>query len=121
MIYLDNGATSWPKPEVVYETLGNFLRTSGANPSRGSHVMATRAAAAINDTRTKIARLLGAPDPRRVIFASNATDALNMAIKGILNPGDHAVTTVMEHNSVRTAIARAAVEWGDDDQSRRQS
>ncbi len=104
MIYLDNGATSWPKPEVVYETLGNFLRTAGANPSRGSHVMATRAAAAINDTRTKIARLLGAPDPRRVIFASNATDALNMAIKGILNPGDHAITTVMEHNSVRRPL-----------------
>ncbi len=104
MIYLDNGATSWPKPEVVYETLANFLRTAGANPSRGSHVMATRAAATINDTRAKLARLFGAPDPKRVIFAGNATDALNMAIKGILNPGDHAVTTVMEHNSVRRPL-----------------
>lgn len=104
MIYLDNGATSWPKPEVVYETLGNFLRTAGANPSRGSHVMATRAAGAISETRTKIARLLGAPDPRRVIFAGNATDALNLAIKGILNPGDHVVTTIMEHNSVRRPL-----------------
>jgi cysteine desulfurase/selenocysteine lyase len=104
MIYLDNGATSWPKPEVVYETLANFLRTAGANPSRGSHVMANRAAATINDTRAKIGRLLGAPDPKRVIFASNATDALNMAIKGILNSGDHAVTTVMEHNSVRRPL-----------------
>ncbi len=104
MIYLDNGATSWPKPEIVYETLANFLRTAGANPSRGSHVMANRAAAAINDTRAKIARLLGAPDPKRVIFASNATDALNLAIKGILNPGDHVVTTVMEHNSVRRPL-----------------
>lgn len=104
MIYLDNAATSWPKPEVVYETLGNFLRTAGANPSRGSHVMANRAAAIVNDTRAKIARLLGAPDPKRVIFASNATDALNLAIKGILNPGDHAITTVMEHNSVRRPL-----------------
>ena len=104
MIYLDNGATSWPKPEVVYETLGNFLRVAGANPGRGSHIMATRAASAISDTRTKIARLFGAPDPRRVIFAGNATDALNMAIKGILNPGDHVVTTVMEHNSVRRPL-----------------
>ncbi len=104
MIYLDNGATSWPKPEVVYETLANFLRTAGANPSRGSHVMANRAAATLYETRVKIARLLGAPDPKRVIFASNATDALNLAIKGILNPGDHAVTTVMEHNSVRRPL-----------------
>ncbi len=104
MIYLDNGATSWPKPEIVYETLANFLRTAGANPSRGSHVMANRAAAAINETRVKIARLLGAPDPKRVIFASNATDALNLAIKGVLKPGDHVVTTVMEHNSVRRPL-----------------
>lgn len=114
MIYLDNGATSWPKPEIVYETLANFLRTAGANPSRGSHVMATRAAATINDTRSKIARLLGAPDPRRVIFASNTTDALNLAIKGVLNTGDHVVTTVMEHNSVRRplrALERSGVSF----------
>ncbi len=104
MIYLDNGATSWPKPEIVYETLANFLRTAGANPSRGSHVMANRAAAAINETRVKIARLLGASDPKRVIFSSNATDALNLAIKGVLKPGDHVVTTVMEHNSVRRPL-----------------
>jgi cysteine desulfurase/selenocysteine lyase len=104
MIYLDNAATSWPKPEIVYETLANFLRTAGANPGRGNHVMASRAAATIDETRLRLARLLGVADPRRVIFASNATDALNMAIKGILKPGDHAVTTAMEHNSVRRPL-----------------
>jgi cysteine desulfurase family protein len=104
MIYLDNAATSWPKPEIVYETLANFLRTSGANPGRGNHRMSTRAAAAIDETRLRLARLLGVADPRRVIFASTATDALNMAIKGMLRPGDHAITTVMEHNSVRRPL-----------------
>ncbi|HEX3724012.1 MAG TPA: aminotransferase class V-fold PLP-dependent enzyme [Nitrolancea sp.] len=104
MIYLDNAATSWPKPEIVYETLANFLRTAGANPGRGNHIMATRAAATIDETRLRLARLLGVADPRRVIFASNATDALNMAIKGVLKPGDHAVTTAMEHNSVRRPL-----------------
>jgi len=104
MIYIDNAATSWPKPEIVYETLANFLRTAGANPGRGNHIMSTRAAAAIDETRLRLARLLGVADPRRVIFASNATDALNMAIKGILRPGDHAITTAMEHNSVRRPL-----------------
>jgi cysteine desulfurase family protein len=104
MIYLDNAATSWPKPEIVYETLANFLRTAGANPGRGNHIMSTRAAAAIDETRLRLARVLGVADPRRVIFASNATDALNMAIKGILKPGDHAITTAMEHNSVRRPL-----------------
>ena len=104
MIYLDNAATSWPKPEIVYETLANFLRTAGANPGRGNHIMASRAAATIDETRLRLARLFGVADPRRVIFASNATDALNMAIKGILKPGDHAVTTTMEHNSVRRPL-----------------
>jgi cysteine desulfurase family protein len=104
MIYLDNAATSWPKPEIVYETLANFLRTAGANPGRGNHIMATLAAATIDETRLRLARLLGVADPRRVIFASNATDALNLAIKGVLKPGDHAVTTAMEHNSVRRPL-----------------
>ncbi|HEX7104281.1 MAG TPA: aminotransferase class V-fold PLP-dependent enzyme, partial [Nitrolancea sp.] len=104
MIYLDNAATSWPKPEIVYDTLANFLRTAGANPGRGNHIMSTRAAAAIDETRLRLARLLGVADPRRVIFTSNATDALNMAIKGVLKPGDHAITTAMEHNSVRRPL-----------------
>lgn len=104
MIYLDNAATSWPKPPGVYAALGTFLQTAGANPGRSGHRMAALAAATVDDTRRKLARLFDVGDPRRVVFAANATDALNLAIKGILSPGDHALTTVMEHNSVRRPL-----------------
>ncbi|HET7038125.1 MAG TPA: aminotransferase class V-fold PLP-dependent enzyme, partial [Thermomicrobiaceae bacterium] len=113
VIYLDNAATSWPKPEPVYAALESFLRTAGANPGRGSHVMAARAAATLDETRRKLARIIGVADPRRIVFASNTTDALNLAIKGLLRPGDHAVTTVMEHNSVRRPL-RALRDQGVD-------
>lgn len=104
MIYLDNAATSWPKPPAVYEELGAFLRQAGANPGRASHRMAARAAWTISETRRKLAWLLGVNDPRRIVFTANATDALNLAIKGTLSAGDHVVTTVMEHNSVRRPL-----------------
>ncbi|HLI52562.1 MAG TPA: aminotransferase class V-fold PLP-dependent enzyme [Thermomicrobiaceae bacterium] len=108
MIYLDNAATSWPKPDPVYQTLADFLKTAGANPGRSGHKMAALASATIDDTRAKLARLFGVSDPRRVIFASNTTDALNLAIKGTLRPGDHVVTTVMEHNSIRRPLRALA-------------
>lgn len=108
MIYLDNAATSWPKPEPVYQTLADFLKTAGANPGRSGHKMAALAAATIEETRSKLARLFDIDDPRRVIFASNTTDALNLAIKGTLRPGDHVVTTVMEHNSIRRPLRALA-------------
>jgi cysteine desulfurase / selenocysteine lyase len=104
VIYLDNAATSWPKPDIVYETLGEFLKYSGANPGRSGHKMAVRAAGTIDRTRARLAALFGAPSPDRVIFTFNATDALNFAIKGVLGAGDHAVSTVMEHNSVRRPL-----------------
>lgn len=104
MIYLDNAATSWPKPEVVYETLGSFLRHSGANPGRSGHRMAVSAAGTIDRTRNRLAALFNAPAPERVVFAFNATDAINLAIKGLLGAGDHAVSTAMEHNSVRRPL-----------------
>lgn len=100
MIYLDNAATSWPKPEPVYEALGNFLRTAGANPGRAGHRMAVAAAEAIARTRQLIATLINAEASERVVFTHNATDSLNLAIQGLLKPGDHAITTSMEHNSV---------------------
>ncbi|MEX2426371.1 MAG: aminotransferase class V-fold PLP-dependent enzyme [Thermomicrobiaceae bacterium] len=111
MIYLDNAATSWPKPEQVYETLGSFLKHSGANPGRSSHRMATSAAGTIDRTRNRIAALFNAQAAERVIFTANATDALNLAIKGVLNASDHAISTVMEHNSVRRPL-RALEERG---------
>lgn len=111
MIYLDNAATSWPKPEVVYETLGSFLKHSGANPGRSGHRMATSAAGALDRTRSRLAALFNAPKPENVIFTFNATDALNFAIKGVLSAGDHAISTVMEHNSVRRPL-RALEQQG---------
>ncbi len=111
MIYLDNAATSWPKPEGVYETLGAFLRHAGANPGRAGHRMAVDAAAALAETRLLLARLMNAGAPDRVLFAQSATDALNLAIKGILRPGDRVVTTTMEHNAV-TRPLRAMSERG---------
>jgi cysteine desulfurase/selenocysteine lyase len=100
MIYLDNAATSFPKPEAVYAGMDAFVRSSAANPGRSGHRRAVEAEAMIDETRLLLARLLGFPRPERIVFTLNATDALNMAIKGVLRPGDHAITSVLEHNSV---------------------
>ena len=106
MIYLDNAATSFPKPEPVYRGMEEFVRASGANPGRGGHRRAVEAEGMINDTRRLLARLLGVPRPERIVFGHNATDGLNMAIKGVLRPGDHAITSVLEHNSVSRPLNR---------------
>jgi len=100
MIYLDNAATSWPKPESVYQTMDEFLRTKGGNPGRGSHSMAVAAGKTVEETRMLIVRLIDAPEKERVIFTFNCTDALNLGLKGLLRPGDHVITSCIEHNSV---------------------
>ena len=100
MIYLDNAATSFPKPEQVLRGMDAFVRSSAANPGRSGHRRAVEAEAMINETRLLLARLLGFSRPERIVFTLNATDALNMAIKGVLRPGDHAITSVLEHNSI---------------------
>jgi len=110
MIYLDNAATSFPKPEAVYRGMEGFVRSSGANPGRGAHRRALEAESMIGDTRRLLARLLGAPRPERIVFTLNATDGLNMAIKGVLRPGDHAITSVLEHNSVSRPLNRLEKE-----------
>src|SRR3970282_2503502 len=99
MIYLDNAATSFPKPEPVYRGMEDFVRASGANPGRRGHRRAVEPEAMINDTRRLLARLLGVPRPERVTFGHNATDGLNMAIKGVLRPGDHAITPVPQQHT----------------------
>jgi len=106
MIYLDNAATSYPKPQAVYDAVASFARTSGGNPGRAGHRLAVEAETMIDDTRRLVARLFGAPRPERVVFTLNATDALNMAIKGVLRPGDHVITSVLEHNSVNRPLNR---------------
>lgn len=100
MIYLDNAATTWPKPENVYAEMDRFFRLSAANPGRSSHRMALAAGQTLQRTRLALARLFRVANPDRIVFACNATDALNLALKGLLRPGDHVVTSSMEHNSV---------------------
>lgn len=108
MIYLDNAATSFPKPEGVYVALDRFARESLANPGRAGHKMALAAEHTLDDARHRLNRFFNGRDPDRVIFTLNTTDALNMAIKGTLNEGDHAITTDLEHNSVSRPLVAMA-------------
>ncbi len=100
MIYLDNAATSWPKPESVYQTMDEFLRKKGGNPGRGSHSMAVAAGETVEETRLLTAHLINASEAERVIFTFNCTDALNLGLKGLLRPGDHVITSRIGHNSI---------------------
>ena len=100
LIYLDNAATTFPKPrEVMERMLKNYLQF-GVSPGRGSYDLAVQASEMVEAARRNLARFFGAPDPNRLIFAANATDALNLVFHGLLNPGDHVVSTRLEHNSV---------------------
>jgi cysteine desulfurase / selenocysteine lyase len=100
MIYLDNAATSFPKPEAVYQALDRFARESLANPGRAGHKMALAAERALDDTRHLLNQFFHGEGPERFVFTLNCTDALNMAFKGGLQDGDHVITTNLEHNSV---------------------
>ena len=100
MIYLDQAATSWPKPPEVLKAMTDVLENAGGNPGRSGHRLSIAAARIIYDTREEISRFFGVSDPLRVIFTGNATHAINLALKGILKPGDHVITSSMEHNAV---------------------
>ncbi|MCM1989315.1 aminotransferase class V-fold PLP-dependent enzyme [Oceanirhabdus seepicola] len=100
MIYLDNAATSFPKPKEVYKEVLNCMENYAANSGRSSHSMAVEAASKIIDTRIELSSLFNIESPFNIIFTSNATEALNIGIKGVLKPGDHVISTVIEHNSV---------------------
>lgn len=108
MIYLDNAATSFPKPDSVYQAMDAFARQNAGNPGRSGHAMALAAQAVVDEARRQLAELFNAPEPSRIIFALNCTDALNIALKGLLNPGDHVITTSMEHNAVVRPLAALA-------------
>jgi len=105
-IYLDNAATSWPKPEGVYAAADSYQRQIGAPGGRGGYRSAAEADRIIARARQGVARLLGIENSRQVIFTSSGTDALHLAIDGLLRPGDHVVTTVCEHNSVLRPLRR---------------
>ena len=100
MIYLDNAATTYPKPESVYDAVLDCMKNYCANPGRAGHKLAMRAAREIYDTRENLAKLFNIDNPMNIVFTSNATDSLNLAIKGSVTEGDHIITTSMEHNSV---------------------
>lgn len=100
MIYLDYAATSWPKPPEVLRAICSFLEEDGGNPGRSGHRLSIAAGRTVNATREALARLLNAPDPLRIVLASNATHALNIALQGLLQPGDRVVTTGIEHNAM---------------------
>ena len=100
LIYLDNAATTWPKPRHILDQMVEQFARMGVSPGRGSYDAALEASGVIHQTRTKLARFLGAPDANRVVFTANATDGLNMVLLGTLKPGDHVITTRLEHNSV---------------------
>ncbi len=112
MTYLDNAATSFPKPESVYLALDRFARTSLANPGRAGHKMALAAEHVLDDGRHRLNRFFNGRSPERFVFTLNGTDALNMAFKGVLAGGDHVITTDLEHNSVsRPLVAMAEAKF----------
>jgi cysteine desulfurase family protein len=100
MIYLDNAATSFPKPTEVHQEVLNCMENYAANPGRGSHDMSIKASAKIMEARQEVSDFFNIPTPLNVVFTSNATESLNIAIKGVLKRGDHVISTVIEHNSV---------------------
>jgi cysteine desulfurase family protein len=102
LIYLDNAATAWPKPENVYQFPIEFYRSTGVNPGRSGFDKAIEAGMILDNTRKRLTRFFGGDEdaPERLCFGQNATDALNLIIQGLLSKGDHIVTTNLEHNSV---------------------
>lgn len=111
MIYLDNAATSWPKPPAVAEAMRHFIDEVGANPGRSGHRRSVEAGRVVYETREAVCHLFDFPDPLRVTFAPNVTFAINLALRGLLRPGDHVVTSAMEHNAVMRPL-RALVQRG---------
>lgn len=100
LIFLDNGATSFPKPEEVYTFMDQFYRNFGVNPGRSGYDLCLETEELIEETRKMLANLFNGKDPDRLCFSYNSTDALNLIIYGMLKEGEHAITTTLEHNSV---------------------
>jgi cysteine desulfurase / selenocysteine lyase len=100
IIYLDNGSTSYPKPNEVYTFMDHFYRNFGVNPGRSGYDLCLEAGKVVEETRRLLTKFFSGKNPSRLCFSYNSTDALNLAIWGMLKQGDHAVTTSLEHNSV---------------------
>lgn len=100
MVYLDNAATTFPKPGEVYDFMNSFYRTCGANPGRAGHAMTLETEEVVFQTRRMLCEMFNGTDPERLTFSYNATDSLNIIIDGMLSEGDHVITSCLEHNSV---------------------
>lgn len=100
LIFLDNGATSYPKPEEVYSFMDHFYRNFGVNPGRSGYDLCMETGELVEETRAMLTQFFNGTDPNRLCFSYNSTDALNLIISGMLKEGDHAITTNVEHNSV---------------------
>ncbi|NMB33014.1 MAG: aminotransferase class V-fold PLP-dependent enzyme [Clostridium sp.] len=121
MVYLDNAATSYPKPRIVYNEIQKCMQEYCANPGRGGHRMSISSGSAVFKARETAAEFFKIGNPLRLAFTKNATEALNIAIKGVLRKGDHVITTSMEHNAVirplkemeKEEIIELALVWGN--------
>ncbi len=100
LIYFDNAATSWPKPDVMIKAMLDFNKNIGANPGRSGHRLSIEAARILFYVRESMASLINADEPDTIIFTRNATEGINIILHGLLKPGDHVITSSMEHNSV---------------------
>ncbi len=109
LIYLDNSATSFPKPEVVYEFMDSFYRTKGVSPGRSGFDAAIETEEIVQNARKLLAGIFNGDDPNRLTFSYNASDSLNMIIMGLAEKGDHVVTTMLEHNSVLRPLHHLAL------------
>lgn len=112
LIYLDNGATSFPKPQEVYEFMDHFYRNFGVNPGRSGYDLCLEAGSMVEETRKMLTKFFNGKDPNRLCFSYNSTDALNLIIFGLLREGDHAVTTTLEHNSVLRPLYHLGKDGG---------
>lgn len=112
IIYLDNAATTFPKPKEVLDAALDAYTRFGVNPGRSGYDLCLVAGDLVAETRQELTRFFGGTDPNRLVFAANATDALNLAIQGVLEEGDHAIATTVEHNSVIRPLNHMARDRG---------
>lgn len=120
VIFLDNGGTSFPKPPETYEKMDSFYRSAGVNPGKSGFKLCIEAGSLVSETRELLCEFFGGSDPNRLTFSHNSTDSLNLAISGTILPGDHVVTTQLEHNATLRPVWKleslgCSVDWVDFD------
>ena len=111
MIYMDNAATTWPKPNRVVQAVSEAMTKYGGNPGRGGHRLALAAGELLYETRDRVAEFFGCEDAFRVSFTQNITMAINLVLKGFLRPGDHVLVSPMEHNAVMRPLKAMGIRW----------